>query len=72
MYLTLLKGLLKISVRRQNAHLNFLLKVWPLPDLELSTGPIRVANSFEREEKAAENFRDGQSFFKTFEQIRSF
>ena len=40
------KGPLKCSVERKNVPYNFLMKARLLHALELSTGPIRVANTF--------------------------
>ena len=40
--------------------------------LKLSTGPIRVANTFGQDEKVTWNFRDDQSSPKTSGQINSF
>ena len=65
------KGLLKISVQRQNILYNFLMKARILSVLKLSSGPIRVANTFGWEEKAIYDFRDNQSSPKTSEQINS-
>ena len=48
---------------------DFLMKARLLHVLKLSTGPIRVADTFGVDEKAIENFRDNQSSPKTFEQI---
>ena len=44
--LLLKKALLNISVWRQNVPYNFLVKARLLHVLKLSTGPMRVANTF--------------------------
>ena len=48
---------------------NLLMKVRLLDDLELSTGPIRIANGYE---KATYKLRDDSNSPKTSKQINSF